>query len=391
MINKDSIYSLLRSFLGSFQFFVISVLVIQFTSITNWGNFISIYLVWSVCVLLINSGTKDFLVKTISKNPPQLYTVLSQSTSLRLILSIVPSVIVLVWYNNAVAVKLLMVFAIYLRVFTSSIEGLIVFQKAFKQSFYTELVAFGAICMLIFLGFQINQLSPVYILFSICFVDILKLVIYEFIFSLFKQLSLSFNSFNKSIRELVPFIGIGVIGLIMNKADLYLMGVFFSEHETIGHYQIINTLSNILIVSVSSFLLVRNKTMYRIPLQRFNKLQTVYLYYVFAFLTVACVAFYNLAPFLFHLRLPVYQLGMVLLTVLIYSKYSFDIFLNLRLDRVVVVNKVLAISAVANVLFGLMLIPLFKINGALVSVLLANVAALIGFKLNLQPPIHQNQ
>lgn len=391
MINKDGIYSMLRSLLGSFQFFVISVFVIQLTSVAVWGNFISMYLVWSMIVLLINSGTKEFLVKSISQHPAQIWTILSQNTSLRFLLSVIACALVYVLYQHTNSVKVIMTVIIILRVFTSSLEGLIVFHKSFKQSFFVELVVFVMICGIIFWGNYVHSLTPIYVLFCIGVGDVLKLILYELIFSFFRKIHLTLAAVKNSFIELAPFIGIGIIGLIMNKADLYLLGMFETNHETIGQYQILNTFCNMLIVLVSAFVLVRNKILYRIRMSTFLSIRKIYFYYVVVFVILATVVFYVVSPFLFHYRLMIYQLCLVMITVIIYSWYSFDIFLLLRFNRAITVNKVLAASAAVCIVFGLFLIPTFHIDGALVAVALANLTTFIGFKFTPLPTITESK
>ena len=150
MRNSDYFYSISRSILGPLQIFVLSLLVIHFTSLSNWGAFISIYLVCSVCVLLINSGTKEFLVKSISLNPSSIWHFASNNTSIRFIFSILSTLVVLFIPLGSTPEKVMMISVIVLRVLTSTFEGLIVYQKVFKQSFFAEFISLLLIFILSF-------------------------------------------------------------------------------------------------------------------------------------------------------------------------------------------------------------------------------------------------
>ena len=358
------------------QLFVLSLLVIHFTSLSNWGAFISIYLVWSVCVLLINSGTKEFLVKSISLNPSSIWLFASNNTSVRFIFSILSALVVLFVPLGSTPEKVMMMSVIVLRVFTSTFEGLIVYQKVFKQSFFAELISLLLICILTAIGKYYGFLQPVYILAYIVMGDIFKMVIYEHNLKLFKNYS--FNSFSvlQSIKELLPFLGAGILGLVMNKADLYIFGLFVTDKELIAQYHILNTFSNLLLITVSAALSVRNKVIFRVSLNKLKTIQRVYLKYSLGLILSGGIFFYLLSPFLFQYKITLVQLLLIMLTVLLFSSYALYIYVLLRLDKMKQVNSMVLVSGVTNVVLNLLLIPYYQIEGALMAVTISNMVML---------------
>lgn len=377
MRNSDYFYSILRSILGPFQLFLLSVLVIRFTSMANWGAFISMYLIWSIFVFLINSGTKEFLVKSISQSPSSIWLFASNNTSIRFIFSITSGAFILFIPLVSTLDKGMMMLVIILRVFTFTFEGLIIYQKVFKQSFFTEILSLLLICILVAIGNYYGYLQPVYILTYIVLADILKIIIYEYNLKLFKNYSFNTFSILQSIKELLPFLGAGILGLVMNKADLYIFGLFVTEKEIIAQYHILNTFSNLLLITVSAALTVRNKVIFRVSINKLKSIQQVYLKYSYGLILSGGALFYLFQPYLFQYKITPLQLLLIMLTVLVFSYYAFYIHILLRLDKMKLVNTNVLISGIINVGLNFVLIPYYQIEGALIAVTISNVVMLL--------------
>jgi O-antigen/teichoic acid export membrane protein len=377
MIKQNTFYSIARSLLGSFQFFFISVMVIHYTSFTNWGAFISLYLVWSICVLLINSGTKELLVKSVSQSPAYMWPIISHNTSLRLLLSLVSIAIIITLPIGSISEKVAMVVIILSRVLTSTFEGIIVYEKEFRQSFFVELFSFVVITVLIVICSYANALQPIHILLFLIAGDLVKVICYEWVFRLFKHYVVQSFSITQSIKQMLPFSGAGIIGFVMNKADLYLFGLFITNQELIGQYHILNTLSNLLIVVVSSLIVVRNKALFRMPLDKLSGIQRVYFKHSTGLILLGLLSFYLFSPMLFQYKVTLLQLLLIAITAVVFSRYMFYINLQMRLDNMKTVNKVLTLAGLISVVAGIVLIPYFQVEGALFSVALSNGVVLV--------------
>jgi len=376
VIVRATIYSLLRNLLGAIQFFLISVLVIQFTSLDNWGAFISLYLVWSFFVMIINTGTKDFLVKTISKDPRSMWLILSHNTTVRLLLSIITCLIVLLLPQINILEKVMMLSIILLRVFAATFEGFIVYEKAFKQSFYVELGGFVVIILLVFLGNILGALEPIHIFAYIVVSDCIKIGGYQYFFRALEHYKRKPLQLVSSIKEILPFFISGFIGFLMSKADLYIFSSFAHDKQLIAQYHILNTFSNLIFVAISSITTVRSKAIFRMPLHRFRPLQLSYFIYSLVFVMVLLLGFYIVCPMIFQYKVSVIQVILIGATSMIASSYLMYFFMLTRFEKMEQINMALAIAAVVNIISGMMLIPNWGIEGALTSVCLSNVVVL---------------
>ncbi len=377
MIKGDAVYSILRSALTSFQFFLLSVLVIQFSSLSNWGGFVNAYLVWSFFVMITNSGSKEFLVKSISKTPSNKWYLLSTNTTLRFLLNIPAIVFICLLPSEGIIEKTLMIMIVFLRVLIFTFESIIVYEKKFKISLVVELISFCMLIAIVFIAHYFKAIYPVYILAYVVISDVVKLIGYDILFKFKSNFKVSSFAPVQSFKSTLPFVISGIMGLIMNKADLYIFGIFIKDNELMAEYHILNTLSNLFLIVIGSMVMVRIKVIFRMPLVKFNLVQRVYILYSLAFVLIGLTCFYFLSPFLFHYRVSIVKLLLIALNVLVFSGYILHIYLQSRLDNMRLTNTIIGIAGLVNIICSMMLIPLFKIEGALLAVLLANLVVLI--------------
>lgn len=390
MIKNTTIYSFVRSLLGAVQLFVVSFLVIHASSMANWGNFISQYLIWSICVLVINTGSKDLVVKAISMNPTAYAGMVSGNINLRFLFSIVCGVMIMLLPVGTGTEKLMMVAAVLLRVLSATYEGIITYQKAFKKSFFIEMLSLGMICLLVVWGSSLLLLSPVYILGYLVIGDIIKIICYEWIFKLRNDYLLRTSSLLQSFREFLPFMGAGFVGLVMNKADLYLFGVLENNSQMIGQYHIINTVCNLMLVMVSALLTVRNKVIYRIAYSKVSNIQSAFFKYAAVLVFAAVTIFGMLSSFLFPFTPSMLQLFLLACIPLVFSSYALYIFLLMRADKMKVINTTFWVSGVVNIAASFIFIPMFHIEGGLLAVACGNLLSAVILRYHAASIIVQN-
>lgn len=376
MIVADALYNLLRNVLGAVQFFLISVLVIHFTSLGNWGAFISLYLVWSFVVMLINSGTKDFLVKAISKDPKNMWAVLSRNTTLRLLLSAIICLLFLFLPGINMLDKIIMVVVICLRVFTSTFEGFIIYEKVFKRALFIDLGCLSMIVLLVFFGNILGVLEPTHILLYIVIGDMIKVLVYQYFFKALENYKRQPLLLVSNIKEAFPFMLTGFIGFLMSKADLYIFGSFIHDKQLIAQYHILNTFSNLIFVAIASILTVRSKVIFRMPLHRFRPLQRAYFIYCLVFVIVFLLSFFIVCPIVFQFKVSVMQVVLIGVTCMIANSYLMHFFILTKFEKMGQINRALAIAAVVNIISGIMFTPIWRIEGALISVCLSNLVVL---------------
>lgn len=380
MIKGDAIFSTLRSLLGSFQFFILSVFVIKFSSLANWGGFINSYLIWSFFVMTINSGSKEFLLKQISKKPANKWPLVSNNAWLRILLNL-PAFLIILFLPSIVTIeKPLMVLIIILRVFVSTFESIIVYEKAFKESFLIELFSFCFLFVFLLCALYLNALEPLSILICLIVTDFIKLLMYNRIFGFGNNFMISNFKFFEQFSIVIPFLTTGIIGLIMNKADLYIFGIFVKDNVLIAEYHILNTLSNLFLVTISAIILVRSKVLFRVSLAKFKYIQRVYSFYSFCVIIIGLTMFYFLSPLLFQYPVKFKLLIIIGLSTLFFSGYILNIYLHMRFDKLKIVNIIIAIGGFFSIIANLLLIPILSIEGALIAVLIANSIIFVGMK-----------
>lgn len=381
MIKGDTFFSIGRSLLGAFQTILISILVIHFSSISNWGDFVSIYLIWSFCVLIINGGSKDFVIKSVSQSPAEYWSIISQNTSLRLIISIMSLLVIFLIPFASIQEKGLVMVIIILRVATSSFETLVVYEKKFKQSLTIELSSFVTLMLLIIAGGYYNALQPSFIILFMIVADLLKIISYNTLFSFSTNYQPRSFSIFQNLQSLLPFVGLSIIGLIINKADLYIFGLLVENKAQIGQYHILNSLNNIMLVLASSFLAFRSKALYRAPLRMFKSIQVTYVMHSVFLSALVTLLFYLISPWIFKFSVTPLQLILIVFTTIYFSGTQLYIYLQMRLNKLKNIHFVLSISGAVNILLNIILIPYFKVNGALASVLISNIIAFFILKL----------
>jgi O-antigen/teichoic acid export membrane protein len=376
MINSNSVYNITRSLLGSAQFFLLSVLVIYFTSIENWGAFINSYLVWSICVLIFNSGTKDFLIKSMSVQPATIWEIISGNIKLRILGGVISSIVVLIVPIGGLVEKLFMILVIFLKVLSFTFEGLIIYHKEFKYSFFVELFSLVLMSLLIIAASYFVAINPTNLLGFIVISEVFKIVWYERLFEVFKNFSFHTESVFHYAKRMLPFIGAGIIGLIMNKIDLYIVGLLIDDNRLIGQYHVLNTFANLLIVVVSSLFTVRNKVIFRIPLSKFKNVNSMYSLYAMGLTGIGIFLFSLLSNYFFQFEVSLFQLFAIAIIVMAFSSYFLYIYLLMRVNKMYLVNKIILISGMVNMLTSVILIPYFKLEGALIAAAISNLLAL---------------
>jgi O-antigen/teichoic acid export membrane protein len=381
MIKGNTIFSMGRSLLGALQNILISIIVIHFSSITNWGEFVSSYLIWSILVLLINGGSKDFIIKSVSLNPGDYWLIISNNLSLRFILSLFSLwAIVFIPFSSPLE-KWLVMLIILLRAFTFSFEAMVVYAQNFKQSLVIELFSFIAVILLIISGSYFNCLQPKHIILFMILGELMKLISFNKLFLLSKNFQLQSIAVLQNLKELSPFIGLSLIGLIINKADLYVFGLLIDSKELIGQYHILNSLNNILIVIVSSFLALRNKVLFRVALGKIRSIQLAYLFYAILSSIILTGTFYMVSPFFFKFNLTLVQLAIIVFTTLFFSGTQIYIYLLMRVNKMKYIHFILLLTGILNIFLSMLFIPNYHINGALGSVLISYILAFILFHI----------
>jgi O-antigen/teichoic acid export membrane protein len=162
----------------------------------------------------------------------------------------------------------------------------------------------------------------------------------------------------------------------MNKIDLYIVGLLIDDNRLIGQYHVLNTFANLLIVVVSSLFTVRNKVIFRIPLSKFKNVNSMYSLYAMGLTGIGIFLFSLVSNYFFQFEVSLFQLFAIAITVMAFSSYFLYIYLLMRVNKMYLVNKIILISGMVNMLTSVILIPYFKLEGALIAAAISNLLAL---------------
>lgn len=381
MIKGDALFNILKNVLATFQLFILSIIVVQLTSLAVWGDFIRVYLICTLIVMLINTGSKEFLITAISHTPTQQWQLLYNHFWFRflLLLAIVPGLFLFAKFN--VITLLIVLIMIFIRTILSSVDGLVVYDKAFNLSFYVELFSLFMLLIMLITAYNFTKLNTHVILLLIIFIDTVKLFAFNHRFKLFRYFRVQDYSFLKQVKSITPYMLIGIIGFVMNKADLYVFTWLSPDKESVAVYHILNTLTNGILIIISSMILVRSKVFFRMPLSLIKPLQFKYLLYSSAIIMFCLGLFYAVAPIVFKYNVGVLALLLIGLNGIVFSQYVILIYLNLRFNQIKNNNLIIGVAGCTQIAATFLLVPVFNVEGALSAVLLSNL--IVGFGLRI--------
>ena len=90
----NSLYQLLPGLVNQ----VLAFFVIKQSGATNWGQVVSLQLVYYIAAHIVSWGNKDYLLVQFSKQPSKINQHLQQSTLTRALILLLPTVLLIVVY-----------------------------------------------------------------------------------------------------------------------------------------------------------------------------------------------------------------------------------------------------------------------------------------------------
>lgn len=364
-ILGNSLYQLLPGLVNQ----VLAFFVIKQSGATNWGQVVSLQLVYYIAAHIVSWGNKDYLLLQFSKHPAKINQFLQQSTLTRALVLLVPTVLWVVFYYPFQTAVYLAGWII-LRFVAQAMEAIITFEKNFSLALRSETAAF--VLLLFGLTFWHHNLSfqEALLLVFLSHVGRVVWLMPSFIGRL-KGLSLKQFEF-PHLWVSFPFLLMGLIALLQLKTDLYVINELSTKSIT-GSYQVLMSFVA-MFLAVPGFIInpfVRN--VYRLKAKQIKSLQ-------YKFIGLGLMISVLATPVLWVLMYYVYQLNFSFVTYLLIAVlmclpfgYAFDIY---KLYKANSQNKVLVINVVGiSIVFlcCLLLIPLWPINGALTAQLLAQI------------------
>jgi len=330
------ILNIARSISVSAFNFLIAIIGIKYLGKNNWGAFVQV-LLWVYFVAFIaNFGNKDFLLREFSKYPSKIHAYFVTSFISRAIFLLLSFLLIAFFPIKIALLGMLLSILIYTY---QSLESLIIYNQKFLTQLIAEVFGFALICSFIF---YVKQLTTQNLILAYCIAFLLKISIILFSITIdFKQTKFTFSL--KQIQLLITaFLMLqGFSAMIIYPFSKHL---FRLKHQTIGKIKRILIIVCFPIIIVSTFLI----------------------WFIFE-----KVIHLNLATNLYIIgaisALPIYF-------------FIVDIFMLYKEKRETKVMYINFVAAFLNLIMTLLLIPIYGIKGAILSVLITQYALLFLYK-----------
>lgn len=339
----------------------VSLLVVRLSSVEIWGSFVAVLIIVNLINHLLYWGNREFLLREYSNSPASMALTWQQNVGSRSVL-LIPALLV-VWLlplsTFGILAAILWIFAAFL---LQSFEALVIYSRRFTTSLLIELS--GLILILFGIFNQQADLTAELLTILFAAATSMKAILMLLLFR--RDILPGFKwAFNKRhIVAAVPFLILGLTGMLQSRTDLYLVTAFMSGSET-GFYQVlINML--IYLQTVAAFILQPFlKNIFRLPQKALYKLtlRLTAVGVMIVAIAVPAMALLIRRLYQFEVSNEHILLGMFfVLPIYAYLPLIYKHYKEERTTRVVIINL---LGIIANAIGTYLLIPSYGISGAL--------------------------
>jgi len=339
---------------------LLSLIVIKKHDAALWGEYVELLLWVNIPALIVHFGNKNYLLKAFSDRPAAVYQTWFTNLLSRGVL-FAASVLILFWiplFQEQLWLIILWVFLLY---YNQAFESLIIHDRDFKLSIYTELSRNGLLIISVLACTAILDLRLLIML--VLGAAVIKTMVYSLYY--FKKFPrVDFRVDLSILIVLFPFFIPMFLGTIRSKTDAYYGTLFFNK-EDLSHYQIFISLMMIVQLGASYIINPFLKNFYRVKQQIASKIEKQ-----FSFLGLLVgIAF---IPILYTLAHYVYGFHYSLLSYAFAFLFVITVFIHLLLisefykyNKQMTIARMTAIVACIQIVVGYYLIRDYHIEGAL--------------------------
>ncbi|KAA3615770.1 MAG: hypothetical protein D8M58_16395 [Calditrichaeota bacterium] len=278
---------------------IISLIVIRYHDVELWGSYVQILVLAGLILIFTSFGSRDYLIKSFSLNPGQIYQQWISNVLSRLVL-LAPTLLLIFFFPFDSKVQIIFVFWLIANFIVNSFQVLILYNRDFKTA-----ILIDSISSLIFIAsvFIYRNSLTLYLLLAFSTISILlKASCYTAFYS--KRLrGLSFEiSFNILFLS-IPFFIPALSGTLRSKIDLYFAALFLGKIELGKYHILIGTLA--LAPLTATFLINPYlKNLFRISDRTRRKIERKSFLYGFAFAVFIIVAVYLFISIIYGIDFP---------------------------------------------------------------------------------------
>lgn len=344
----------------------VSLLVVRLASSELWGEFVTVMLVVQLSTHLIAWGNREYLLRAFSREPNRIAALWQSSLVTRSLLLIGFILLVSAAGWPLARAVLVIVWAAAFVIYQSH-EVVIVYRRAFAFSLGVETITFTALLIAIVVSREALSLDRLIAFFAAMVVAKAALLLWHFRSTTLIDPALASRVNVRYFRLALPFMLVGLTGLINSRIDLYSVSLLLPPAD-VGRYEIFSGLLLYFQAGANFILLPFVKSLYHLEyaaiLRLARRLFMVGVVLVGPFLVGVAlllrVLYHIDMPLLFYVFGGLYVLPMYYYLPLIYALYKAD-----------QQSTVLAVSSAGIVLklaANLLLLPRLGLPGAIVSV-----------------------
>lgn len=338
-----------------------SLIVIKNYGHGLWGEFVEYLLFFYIAGIVINWGSKMYLLRLFSNDPSSLIENWQHYFMARLPLVGFFTILLFIIYNpNAIPFLFIWLLSLYIN---NSVVPIIFYNRDFLKMLVVEIIGFLLLFFLIVKdeNLSIGKLITYYSI-SLFSISTMYLVVYKNF--------LNFRSFKINIQLLklgLPFTLLAVTGFLQSKIDLYVFK-YYADEATLGNYQIITGLFLFTQATAGVISLPYVKNIFRMTEVSINKAKNTlkWIGLVISFLATICILFV-LNIYEIQLSFKGYIFGFFIS--FLCFLYTIDLYDLLKKNKEYIIVMVSSICLLVNLLFSIVLLS-YQAN--IESVLLAN-------------------
>jgi len=218
----------------------VSVLVVRLASAEVWGEFVTVMLVVQLGTHVIAWGNREFLLRAFSREPARIAAKWQSSLLTRALLFVPFAALMLLapWPVGRAPVVLIWsaAFVIY-----QSHESVIVYRRAFGFALVIESIGFSALLTAIAVIHRTLTADQLVAFFAAMYVFKAAALLWHFRSTTLTSLGAAGRVTTRYFGEALPFMLVGLAGLIHSRIDLYSVGLLLPPAE-VGRYEVFSGL-----------------------------------------------------------------------------------------------------------------------------------------------------
>ena len=339
---------------------ILSLIVIKKHDAALWGSYVELLLWVNIPAIIVHFGNKNYLLKAFSDKPASVYQTWFTSLLSRGILFIA-AILVIIWIPLFQAHLPLIILWVFLLYYNQSFESLIIHDRDFKLSMYTELTRNSLLIAGVLACTPILDLRLLILL--VLAAALLKAIIYSIYY--FRQFPpLNFTVDLSLLVLLLPFFIPMFLGTIRTKTDAYYGTLFFSK-EDLSQYQIFISLMTLIQLGATYAINPFLKNFYRVKQHIVSKIEK-------QFTLLGLLVGVAFIPLLYTIVHYVYGFHFSLLSFAFAFLFVITVFIHLLLisefykyDKQMTIARMTAVVACIQIGVGYFLIRDYHIEGAL--------------------------